>query len=257
MVALFARVDKGLVIDRLHAGTISGCGQAVPPLTDDLVRDTPQIVAQMGPQPFIQAMQQNPDFDIIVGGRAYDPSPYIAYSEICHQKFKGVSSKAEDPVIWGGFAHMGKIMECGGLCATPKSQGAVATVFSGGSFEITPTDLSARCTPTSVAAHALYENSRPDLHFGPGGHLDSARTEYEQLLDGRTTRVRGGEFISAAGKNESYTVKLEGARSVGYRSMFVGAMRDRGLLLELCYAPFELTTIKPFSSARLKTSWKE
>jgi len=35
---------------------------------------------------------------------------------------------------------MGKIMECGGVCATPKGRGATATVYTDGTFDIKPTD---------------------------------------------------------------------------------------------------------------------
>ena len=212
--------DRDCFINKARAGQIHSCSSS-PALEVKDIQNAEVIVAQMGAEPWMKALEGNPD--IIISGRSYDPAPFAAFS-----MYRGVQESS----AW----HMGKIMECGGLCATPKSQGAVATVFSDGTFEIAPTDLNARCTPTSVAAHALYENPQPDLHFGPGGHLDSGRTEYEQLRDGRTTRVRGGKFVSAARKNEPYTVKLEGARSVGYRSMYVGAIRDRELPSKGCRA---------------------
>lgn len=50
-------------------------------------------------------------------------------------------------------------------------------------------------TPVSVAAHALYENTRPDLLFGPGGHVDLTNSEYELLEDKRTVRMRGSRHV--------------------------------------------------------------
>jgi len=51
-----------------------------------------------------------------------------------------------------------------------------------------------RCTPLSVAAHTLYEKSRPDILPGPGGALHLAGAHYE-ALDDRRTRISGGVFV--------------------------------------------------------------
>lgn len=126
---------------------------------------------------------------------------------------------------------MGKIMECGGACSTPKSPGAVAAVYEDGTFDISPTFPGSRCTPLSVAAHALYENSRPDVLGGPGGALHLENSKYEQLPDGRTTRVSGSEYRSSQSQGSPYQFKLEAARVIGYRSMFMGSVKDRELTL--------------------------
>jgi hypothetical protein len=52
-------------------------------LTERDISTATRIVAQMGHEPFIKAMEENPDFDVIIGGRAYDPAPYAAY---CYYK---------------------------------------------------------------------------------------------------------------------------------------------------------------------------
>ena len=59
------------------------------------------------------------------------------------------------PVAW----HMGKIMECGGICAIPKGKVILATVRKD-DFELLPMDPATRCTELSVAAHTLYEKSK-------------------------------------------------------------------------------------------------
>src|ERR1700753_968489 len=126
----------------------------------------------------------------------------------------------------GGFYHMGKIMECGALCSTPKSHSALATIYANGVFDVTPLDQKSICTPLSVAAHSLYEKSRPDILHGPGGELDLTRTTYEALNDGRSVRARGAEFRFSRIEHNEYTVKLEGAKVQGFRTMFQGGVRD-------------------------------
>ena len=226
-------MSKSLVLNRLQQGEITGCGPAVPPLTIELVESSPTIVAQMGPEPLLQAMHQVPDFDILIAGRAYDPAPYIAFCAFQGMKSSTGTFAALGTDILGGFTHMGKIMECGGICATPKGRGAVATVYKDGTFDIKPTDPKAKCTPLSVAAHTLYEKTRPDILHGPGGWLDLTSTKYLQLEDDVSVRVRGATFKFTTNAGSPYTVKLEGARNVGYRTMFIGYFRDPILIGQL------------------------
>ncbi|KAL1968668.1 hypothetical protein VTN77DRAFT_1494 [Rasamsonia byssochlamydoides] len=216
IVTIYAEIEKDLVRSSLEQGDVAPCSKAVPPLKPSDIDDATRIVAQMGLEPYVQAMREHPDFDIIVGGRAYDPAPYAAFC------------------VYHGFTnlgiayHMGKIMECGALCSTPKSSAALATVRKD-SFDIVPLDPASRCTVTSVAAHTLYEKTRPDILIGPGGALHLEAATYEQLPDNRTVRVRGGRFDPA----ETYTVKLEGARVLGYRATFFGGFRDPILISQL------------------------
>ena len=117
---------------------------------------------------------------------------------------------------------MGKIMECGASCATPKSTSALAIVRKESSrFEIRPLDPSSRCRIESVAAHALYENARPDVLYGLGGALLLADAICEQV-DDRTVRVSQAKFVPS----DTYTVNLEGARAGVYHGVVMGAVRD-------------------------------
>lgn len=134
-------------------------------------------------------------------------------------------TKGVDPgVAW----HMGKIMECGGICAVPKGRSMIARMRKS-SFELTPLSPLEKCTPVSVAAHTLYEKTRPDRLPGPGGvlHLDSAR--YEALEDGRTVRVSGACFVPTP----VYQVKLEGVERLGHRTIFIGGIRDPILISQI------------------------
>lgn len=114
---------------------------------------------------------------------------------------------------------MGKIMECGGICAIPKGRSMIATMRYD-SFDLTPLSPEERCTPLSVAAHTLYEKTRPDRLPGPGGVLCLDKAKYEQVTE-KTTRVSGAEFLETP-----YQVKLEGVTFLGYRTIFIGGIRD-------------------------------
>ncbi len=227
VVAIFSDTDKGLIKERLQAGAISGCGSVVPPLIPSDIDECHRIVAQMGPEPFIDALNANPGLHVLVGSRAYDPAPYVAFAEHSYQNLH-LEAKPDSSRQFGTFTHMGKILECAGLCAEPKGGGAVATVYLDGTFDVAPLSPAARCTPLSVAAHTLYEKSRPDHLFSPGGYLDLTKAMYKQLSDDRTVRVRGSTFVWSRDYGKGvYQVKLEGAKATGYRAMYVGAHVDR------------------------------
>ncbi|KQP23648.1 3-methylaspartate ammonia-lyase [Pseudorhodoferax sp. Leaf267] len=204
--AIYSDIDKAVILDRLGAGRIEPCASA-PALTAQDVTSSTNIVAQMGAEPFLQVLRERPDIDIIVSGRAYDPSPFAG---LC--MLHGI-----DP---GVYWHMGKIVECGANCAEPKGKVILATVRKD-SFDLEPMNPDERCTIASVAAHSLYEKTRPDLLSGPGGVLDLRQSRYEQL-DERRVRVSGSVFIPS----DVYKVKLEGAAVVGFRTIFIGGIRD-------------------------------
>jgi hypothetical protein len=214
IVAISSDVDSKIVKERFHQGRIKSCSSA-PDLTDKDIDESVRIVAQMGAEPILKALQDNPDADIIVAGRAYDPSPYAAYC-----MYRGIENSG---IYW----HMGKIMECGAFCCEQKGQVILATVRED-SFDLEPMDPKNRCTEVSVAAHTLYEKTRPDLLPGPGGVLNLQKSHYEQLTD-RVVRVGGSVFE----KSPVYQVKLEGASVVGYRTTFIGGVRDPILISQL------------------------
>jgi hypothetical protein len=218
VIKILAEIEKDIVRDKHRNGLVHPCGIAVPDLVEEDIDQAQTIVAQMGIEPWIQAMNEHPDFDIIIGGRSYDPSPYAAFC------------------AWKGFVdlglsyHMGKIMECGGICTTPKSREALATIRHD-SFDITPLDPKSTCTSVSVAAHTLYEKTRPDILVGPGGTLDLHSTTYEELDDGRSVRVRGAKFIPV--NDNEYTIKLEAGKLNGFFSVFMGGFRDAVLISQI------------------------
>lgn len=207
VAAVYSDVGTGFVHEALASGRIAPCASAPALMPADIDAST-HIVAQMGAEPILKVLREQPDVDVVICGRAYDPSPFAAFC-----MYHGIDAPG---IYW----HMGKIMECGGLCAEPKGRVILATVRED-SFDLTPMSPDERCTPLSVAAHTLYEKTRPDLLAGPGGVLDLTGSRYEQI-DPQTTRVSGSEFRPSAG----YQVKLEGAAVCGYRTIFIGGVRD-------------------------------
>lgn len=204
--AIYADVDKAHVSRELRNGRVTPCGP-VEHLHEDEIEAATTIVAQMGAEPFLNAVDRFGDLDIIVSGRAYDPAPIAAL---------GLKAGFDPAFCW----HMGKIMECGALCAEPGGR-SIFGVLRRDHFELEPVSPAERCTEMSVAAHTLYEKSHPFLLPGPGGTLDLSECRYEQVTD-RRVRVSGSKFVPSP----RYSVKLEGARRVGYRSIFIGGARD-------------------------------
>jgi hypothetical protein len=208
-----AELDKNFLKEELAAGRIAPL-RNVPPLTDKGIDSATRIVGQMGAEPIIRALAAGAQ--VIIAGRAYDPACFAAYA------------------IWKGFPagpawHLGKILECGALCAVPGSAGdAMWGVLRHDGFSVEPLSPERVCTETSVAAHTLYEKSHPYLLPGPGGLLDLSSCTFTQCGP-RAVDVRGSRFIASP----RYTVKLEGAELVAYRTALICGIRDPFLIAEL------------------------
>ncbi|WP_225625845.1 acyclic terpene utilization AtuA family protein [Streptomyces werraensis] len=213
VVTIGADVPADVVTDRLARGLVEPNVLGELPSEKDVAQAT-GLVAQMGAEPFLKVLASDEPFDVIIAGRAYDPAPHAAFA---------LHHGVEPGIAW----HMGKILECGGACAEPKGGGVVATVHRD-SFALTPTGPAQVCTPLSVAAHTLYEKSRPDLLPGPGGVLDVRGCAYE-AVDDRTVRVTGSRFLPGG----RTALKVEGAAVVGHRAMFIGGIHDPVLIGQL------------------------
>jgi hypothetical protein len=111
----------------------------------------------MGHEPVLDAMLADPDFHILIAGRAYDPAPYNVYVAFAPRTSLENTSEPATNHLWGGSLHMGIILERGGLCDEPKSNGVMATLFQYGSFDAVPLDLNDKYTPIFVAAHTLVD----------------------------------------------------------------------------------------------------
>jgi hypothetical protein len=74
----------------------------------------------------------------------------------------------------------------------------------------------------------LYETGDPYRLVEPGGTLDTSEARFEAASD-RAVRVTGSRFLPS----DEYTVRLEGAALVGYRSIVVAGIRDPLVLRQL------------------------
>jgi hypothetical protein len=71
----------------------------------------------------------------------------------------------------------------------------------------------------------MYENPSPYLLVEPSGTLDTRDVQFT-AISARRVRVEGSRFIEA----EQRSVKLEGVRCIGFRTMTLGVTRDPALI---------------------------
>ena len=206
MGVVYSDVDRDYVLEKLQAGKIIPMSETFP-LEEKAVRESERIVSQVGIAPILQLLEQK--VDIIVAGRACDTAIYAA------------------PCIYEGYDpglafHMAKIMECGAMCSEPV---AAADVMQGymydDYFELRPANPIRRCSAERAAAHTMYEQTNPFMIYEPDGVVDLRDSQYEQV-DERTVRISGSVFNEAQEK----TLKLEGVRRVGYRTVCIGGIYD-------------------------------
>jgi len=206
LAIIHSELHKDMIQNELKAGKITPLDPA-PALTTETIESTTRIVAQMGVEPFIEAYKNGAT--VILAGRAYDPAVFSSLAVL-----KGYDM--------GLATHLGKILECAAICAIPGSGSDCMFGYIGEDyFRIEPLSPARKCTTVSVAAHTLYEKSDPCILPGPGGHLDLTETKFEQETE-NTVRVSGSKFISG----KSYTLKLEGAKKIGYRTVSIAGTRD-------------------------------
>jgi len=196
--------------ERVRAGLGRGEIQAltgVPELTGATLAATGAMVAQMGVEPIQQALAAG--CQVILAGRAYDPAVFAALP----------MARGFDP---GLALHLGKILECAAIAASPGSGSDCALgVLEDDCFTLQALSDERVFTTTSVAAHTLYEKSDPYVLPGPGGELDLRAVRFEDIGRGRV-KVSGSRFVPS----RPYRLKLEGARRRGFRSIAIAGVRD-------------------------------
>lgn len=200
---------KGKIREGKAARRLIDTPRLEPELTEAAVDGCKRIVAQMGFEPIMKGLQSGADG--VIAGRSLDVGLYMAYP-LLHGFDKGLT------------AHMAKTIECGALCASPPINENVFAILRRDHFLVQTLNESRVCTPASVAAHAFYE--RPDIarEENPGGYLDITPARYSQY-DARTVRVEGAAWV-----DRPYTIKLEGTRQIGYRTITIAGLRDPNLV---------------------------
>ncbi len=209
---IYSEQNSAVLKEYLDAGRV----HPLPPLGElraETLESCTHIVGAMGHEPIVEALRAGAQ--VVLAGRATDTALAAAYPLM-----KGMPP--------GPTWHAAKIVECGGQCTTnPRAGGVLATIDADG-FTIEPLDPAVSCTPTTVAAHMLYETVNPFEMREPDGTLDVRDARYT-AVDDRIVRVEGSKFHAA----DQYTIKLEGARITGYETMSFSAIRDPLILADL------------------------
>jgi hypothetical protein len=198
IAALKERLKQGLVIEGLDGR---------PNADEDVLNRTDHAVGVMGPEPIQEALRAGAD--VVICGRSSDCVIFAA------------------PLLNAGLSpavanYAGKLLECASFCAEPfmGKESVLGRVQSDAVF-VTAMHPPQRCTPLSLASHAMYERSSPYREYVAGGYVDMTECQYEQF-DERTTRASGAKFV----RSDVYKVKLEGAGKVGERRLFIVGIRD-------------------------------
>ena len=205
MALIHAEQDKDTVRRLNAAGRVKGLAHQ-PDLTDAVIDRSSRIVGMMGPEPFIEALDNGAQ--VVLAGRSSDPAPWAA-----------ATIRAQLPPAPAWYA--GKMLECGATPSIPKGHDCLFVTVREDHVECEPTNPIRRCTPLSIANHSLHENSSPIHHIEPGGMLDTSECRFDAVSD-RAVRISGMKWNPAT----QYTVKLEGVEMAGYRALCICGSRD-------------------------------
>lgn len=205
--------DKAYIQRKLAAGKIVPLGP-VAPLTPEDIEQSSNIVGMIGVEPFIEALEQGAD--VIIAGRALDPAIFAG---------PGLRAGFDPALVW----HAARTIDKGPLATEPTQAGSCVMVqLREDHFIVSPTRAESRCTPRTVSSIGIYESDNPYTSVFPSGTLDTTAATFE-AIDERSVRVSGASFTPAS----QYSIKLEGAKKVGYRSIMIMGIRDPFLIADL------------------------
>lgn len=214
IATIWADIPHEVVAAKLDAGQCAPLGLMVAPLTQERLAATTNIVAQMGHEPIVEALQEGAD--IVICGRAYDPSPFAAVAML----------HGFDTAL---AYHLGKILECAALSAEPgTTKDCMLGILQPDSFIVKPLSEARKCTAVSVAAHTFYEKDHPYILHGPGLTLDLEHCIFTELGDG-SVEVSGSRIL----ETPVYKIKLEGAMKVACRTFVIAGVRDPLLIARI------------------------
>ena len=205
VATLYSEQQSDFVKERLLQGRVTPL-EPVIGIDDAALDSMSHIVALAGAEQINAALETGAD--VVLAGRATDTAGIAAMP---------LSRGEHDGASW----HAAKIAECGALCSTNPTSGVIGIDVDHESFSVWPLASGAQCTPHSVSAHMLYENADPLTLYEPGGALQVADSVYEPINPVKV-RVTGSRWEGS----DVYTVKLEGARAVGYQSTLMAILRD-------------------------------
>jgi hypothetical protein len=207
LAAIYSEIPVGEIRRRLEAGAIIQGLNGRPDADAAALDRTDRIVAVMGAEPIRDALAGGAD--VVIAGRSSDCAIFAA------------------PLLEAGHSmadafFCGKAMECASFCGEPfMGKETVLGQVDGTGVYLTAMHPDQRCTPASVASHAMYERLNPFREYVPGGYLDMTHCRYEQV-DDKTTRVSGQAFVPSP----TTWIKLEGSGKVAERALFIVGIRD-------------------------------
>ena len=207
LAAIYSEIPGDEIRRRLKDGaTIRGLNGR--PDCDAATLDrTDRVVAVMGAEPIRDVLEAGAD--VVIAGRSSDCAIFAA------------------PLLNAGHSladafFCGKAMECASFCGEPfMGKETILGRVDGTGVYLTAMHPGQRCTPASVASHAMYERLNPFREYVPGGYLDMSKCRYEQV-DEKTTRVTGQTFVPSP----TTWIKLEGSGKIAERALFIAGIRD-------------------------------
>ena len=213
LAVIHAELDRSYLKEKLRAGRVRPL-QPAPVFDEEAVDRAARIVAQMGAEPFMAALDAGAE--VILAGRSSDTSIYAAVPLL---------AGCQPGPTW----HAAKILECGAASVVHRLYpDCLMAWIRDDDFIVESPNPAMRCTPVSVVAHTLYENADPYHLYEPSGMLDTSEAKYEPLGE-RAVRVTGSRFVPA----ERYTVRLEAAQHLGHRFTVIAGIRDPVVLRQL------------------------
>ncbi|MDR1213519.1 MAG: DUF1446 domain-containing protein [Propionibacteriaceae bacterium] len=224
---IYSQQDPAVLQRKWDEGKIHPL-EGAPQITRETFADCANVVAALGAEPFIAALEAGAD--IILAGRATDTAIISAFPLM-----RGCDVAA----AW----HGAKTVECGAQCADQEEgMGVLLTVDETG-FYVRPLMPDAHCTPYTVSAHLMYENTDPYRLTEPSGTMVTRNAVYTQY-DEFTTYVTGSQFEPAP----QYTMKLEGAAPNGFQNVSIVGIANR----KVCADPeLWIRNITAFGQKRL------
>jgi len=207
MATIFSELTREAVLARMAAGGVVAGLDGREDADAAAVARTDRIVAVMGAEPIAAALRDGAE--VVIAGRSSDCALFAA------------------PLLNAGLSpatayYAGKLMECASFCCEPfMGKESILGRIAEDDIRIAAMHPGQRCTPASLASHAMYERRDPFREHVVSGHVDMTEVRYEPW-DERTARASGARFVAAARP----MVKLEGAGKVGERRLAIVGIRD-------------------------------
>lgn len=207
MATIFSEVPRDQLLARLRDGASVLGLDGREDADEATVASTDRIVAVMGAEPIAAALAAGAE--VVIAGRASDCALFAA------------------PLLNAGLSpatayYAGKLMECASFCCEPfMGKESILGRIAEDDIRVTAMHPGQRCTPASLASHAMYERRDPFREYVASGYVDMSKVQYEQW-DERTARATGARFVPSA----QPMVKLEGAGKVGERRLAIVGIRD-------------------------------